>query len=1070
MKPQGLNAVLTMLAIFAVAPGGRAQAATHEQIEADWLKQAAVWRAKPKPITTAADAAGAVDGVKDGKYGFHTGMEAHPWWQVDLTTSTAIGRIVVYNRLDYAPGLHNADSIAVLTSDDGTSWTERYRTGGKHFGGVVGNDPLVVSFKGGDVNARFVRLQVYSDRPVLYHLDEVEVYAADDPARNIAVDKPADQSSICEWSTNKLKDPTSNSQAIVFPTEDFIARARKLAADLRGAGVDTGTDEQALSDVAGRLAQLPADASADAKTELYLQTRRIMRRLALKNPLVDFNSMVFVKRFTQETYPDVCLNHMPWVSRPGGDICVVRNWKSEGESQVTPLLNRALGPGHVHGMDLSWDGTRVVFGFARSRNDDPVKGFPGRIGHDTRMAEEPIHIFEIGIDGKGLRQLTNDKLWSDLDPTYLPNGDIAFVSERCGASLQCNEMDKDETSCNLFVMRSDGSGIKRLSASKDGDYLPHTLNDGTIAYTRWEYQERGWANMQSIWTIRPDGTGADAVFKQHFNNPWAVEEARSIPGSTKLVAVAAGHHTLPAGPVVIVDAAQGINNSAGIAIVTPGVKPPEGGMSGEPVPEGGVFDRGGFYMQPWALSEKYFLASYGYGAETDAKGYALYLIDVFGSKELICRDPQISSFVPIPLRPRPKPPVLPDMTDPRKDYGVCTLTNVAQGVPDVDPKRMRYLRISEGVMWPYDGKYGGQRYEPDAKGTSINWTPVRVLGTVPIESDGSAHFRVPADTAVYFQLLDENQMDLRRMRSFISFQPGEVRGCVGCHESRGEAPHFAIQSSKAVARQASTPVSPPWGGDRAISFLRDVQPMFDRKCLQCHSGLKPAGGVDLFCGLTASRNTAFETIDGRKLVSRSDVHEDSTITMPMSFGSHRSKIVEVLRNELHSKRAALNDREWLTLLTWIDANAPYDDGFINKRITPAPYVLPADKQLLANISSIHERRCASCHETTAVSRLSWIDIRDSKHSLFLTAPLAKEAGGSGKCGKAVYQNADDADYKAVLQLVDDAVKKAWAAPRRDVKALVEERQAKLRQQSNTSSSGRHGDVALNVPGKPRRER
>ena len=133
-------------------------------------------------------------------------------------------------------------------------------------------------------------------------------------------------------------------------------------------------------------------------------------------------------------------------------------------------------------------------------------------------------------------------------PTYTPGGDIVFVSERCGTSLQCNEYDKDETSCNLYVMKPDGTGIRRLSANKDGDYLPHTLDDGSVGYLRWEYHERSWAFIQSIWTIRPDGTGADAIFKQHFVNPWSLEDTRSIPGSKKLVCIAAGHHTLAAGP------------------------------------------------------------------------------------------------------------------------------------------------------------------------------------------------------------------------------------------------------------------------------------------------------------------------------------------------------------------------------------------------------------------------------------------------------------------------------------------------------------------------------------------
>jgi hypothetical protein len=1031
--------VAAVALVLVVLAGRWSTAATREQIEADWLRQAEVWHA-PKagagPAATAsttADAAGAVDGVKNGKYGFHTGQGANPWWQVDLGQQTPIERIVVFNRLDYQPGLHNADRMLVLTSDDGRQWTKRHDCAGRHFGGVSGEKPLSVVFKE-PVAARFVRLQVPSTASLFFHLDEVEVYRAGDPKTNIARNQPADQSSTSQWSTAKAVAKTPAPASATYPTADIIERARRLAADLRRQDVDAAAAEKELDEVASQIKAMRADATAEAHKQLYFRARWAMRRLALSNPLLNFDQLFLVKRFTQETYPDVCLNHMPWVSRPGGDLAVVADFKTEGEAKVRTLLNGALGPGHVHGMDLWWDGSRAVFGYSKAKSDKPVPGFPGRLGHDKRLSEEPTHIFEIGIDGQNLRQLTNHDLWSDLDPTYLPNGDVAFVSERCGCSLQCNEMDKDETSCNLYVMRPDGSNIRRLSVTKDGDYLPHTLDDGTIAYTRWEYQERSWANIQSVWFVRPDGTGADALFKQHFNDPWAIEDTRSVPGSKKLVAIATGHHTLAAGPVVVIDHRQGINEPAGINIVTPGVFPPEGGMSGVPVPEGGVSVHGGFYMTPWALSETTFLASYCYGSQTDPAGYGIYLIDVFGTKELLYRDPAISCFTPIPLRARPRPPVLPDRTDPSQKYAVCTLANVSQGVPGVDPKSIRYLRISEGVMWPYDREHGGQRYEPDAKGTKVNWTPVRVLGDVPIEPDGSAHFRVPADTAVYFQILDENHMDLRRMRSFISFQPGEQRGCTGCHESRAATPHNQTPTfTTSLGREPSMPLPPPWG-DRAISFLRDIQPIFDKHCVSCHSGLKPAGGMDFFGGLTARHNRAFDTLLDKQLVSRSFVHEDARITMPLAFGSHKSKLIEELRKG--PRWSQLSSEERLRLVTWIDANAPYHDGFINKRIQPQPYDLAADRELSAKLAAAHAKRCATCHQGADVSRLDWIDVRRPEASLFLTAPLAKTAGGLGKCKPEVYTDRTDADYAAVEALVKAAVKRAYEQPRRDVRAVV----------------------------------
>ncbi len=1179
---------------------------------------------------TAADAAGAVDGVKNGLYAFHTGGDPNPWWQVDLGASSEIAKIIIYNRLDYAPGLHNADNLIILTSDDEQNWTVRHENKGKHFGGVGDGGPLVVQFPQG-IKARFVRVQLPGNVPILFHLDEVEIYDADND--NIALRKPAKQSSLSIWSRGGLMGsalfdfsgmkvnlsapfgaglqtapkkmteglnsgrPTVNAvsrsgdldtsqvmvngkpyeqggvfradgrtmmevalplrigggfpgritltgdrtlplmlsgdwtlrvfedqslgfgrnrlrldlqaagrleppveltvETVVFtpqraerrsvqksvsepgatfvecdiahegaaavfltarqgaamvrqtrtffvhPVRETLERARRLLKDFvapRHSGSPAGR-MPALQSRADELAERERTNGADpaARAALYREARWLAREVAFQNPLLP-EKLVFVKRFTQQSYPDVCLNHMPWVSRPGGDICILSPLRPDGEAR--PLLNGKLSPGHVHGMDLWWDANRVVFGYAKKQSNEPPEGWLDRArSYELRRSVEPTHIFEIGTDGNNLRQLTKGE-WSDLDPTYLPNGDIAFVSERCGFSLQCNELDKDETSCNLYVMKSDGSKIRRMSVTKDGDYLPHTLDNGLVAYTRWEYHERNWANIQSIWAIRPDGTGADALFKQHLNDPWALEDSRSIPHSQKLISIATGHHTLAAGPVVIINPSVGINNPDGIGIVTPGVVPPEGGMSGKVVPEGGVRGKGGHYMTPWALSDKHFIASYTYGGMTDEKGYALYLIDVYGTRELIYRDPNISCSVPIPLQPRKRPPILPSSVDLRKRTATCVVTNAHEGVEGVKPGTIRYIRISEPLGWPYDNVHGGQRYEPDVKSVMLNWNPVRVIGTVPVEADGSAHFTVPADTELSFQALDKNYMEIVRMRSFISFQPGEVRGCTGCHETRATAPatsptrpyaHTPIRSL-ALRRKPSVPVPPSWGGDRALSFLRDVQPVFDKHCVKCHSGLKPAGGLDFLGGLTAKYNRAFETILNAGLVARSNIGDDAKITKPLMFGSHKSKIIKSL-GASHHKTVKLSGDDWLRLVTWVDANAPYHGGFICKRTKTQPYDLASDRELLRKIADVHTRRCASCHEVSAVTRSDWIDLRAPSRSLFLTAPLSKESGGTAKCGQAVYADRSDADYQMVRQAVLTAVRQTWERPRRDVATL-----------------------------------
>ena len=219
-------------------------------------------------------------------------------------------------------------------------------------------------------------------------------------------------------------------------------------------------------------------------------------------------------------------------------------------------------------------------------------------------------------------------------------------------------------------------------------------------------------------------------------------------------------------------------------------------------------------MTPWPLSEKLLprLAIPTAPQQTDPTGYGIYLIDVFGTKELLYRDPAISCFTPIPLRPRPRPPVLPDVTDPADGYAVCALSATSAAACRASRRAGSATSASRRASsGPTANKYGGQRYEPDAKGTEINWTPARVIGTVPVEADGSAHFRVPADTAVYFQLLDENQMELRRMRSFISFQPGEQRAASAATRREAVAPRRRAVSRWPCSASRSMPVPPPWG-------------------------------------------------------------------------------------------------------------------------------------------------------------------------------------------------------------------------------------------------------------------
>lgn len=255
----------------------------------------------------------------------------------------------------------------------------------------------------------------------------------------------------------------------------------------------------------------------------------------------------------------------------------------------------------------------------------------------------------------------------------------------------------------------------------------------------------------------------------------------------------------------------------------------------------------------------------------------------------------------------------------------------------------------------------------------------------------------------------------------------------------------------AAAHQPAAPLMAPWG-DVPVSFLRDIQPILDRHCVECHSGLKPAGDLDFFGGLTEwssqyeqiwgavpgyGFNRAFETINRAQLVAIAEPNlQDASITPVLAYGAHRSKLYATLSQAPHTERVTLNDDERLRLTMWMDANAPYHDAFVNKRSESPAYDLAQDKELREKLRGVHQRRCASCHEADDVTRLDWIDIHRADRSLFLSAPLARSAGGTQKCGEAVYAGDTDPDYQAVRALVSDALVRAWANPRRDLQALI----------------------------------
>ena len=907
------------------ADGKVQPASARELVERTWLVQERMRQHPARPaartrglISTRSDAAGGVDGVKNGNYGFHTDKENKPWWQVDLGKPQPLARVVIYNRC--SPDWNRASKLRVMLSEDGKAWDEAYRHDGSLFYGVKGK-PLTVDLDG--ARARFVRVQLLDQ--MWLHLDEVEVYGELDPKKNIALRKPADQSSTCEWSTGRVepnpKPATPEPQpALSFPIAETIARGQRLLARRRAEGVGVEPVAKKLAQLAAATRTPPTDPKA--QRELYLKARHAVRKLILANPLLDFDKLLFVRRLTYCS-SHIYTDHYDGSSRFGGNLCILSPVAPDGK--VTELVPELAG-GLFGRFDLSFDARKVVFACKRRG-----KGY---------------RIYEVGIDGKGLRQLTGDGAdekemikryrhgYDDMDPCYLPNGKIMFASTRSKRTVLCHP---GFTVTSLHVMDADGKNIRCLSANTVNEFTPTMLPDGRVIYTRWEYIDKGCGDVQSLWAMRPDGSHSAHVFKNNVSRPATLIDARGIPGTGQIVAVGAPHMPLAVGPVVRVDIGITQRTPEAMTNLTPEIGYP--GHSGYPT------RNKGYYKEPFPLSMDLFLVAYNADAHHSAPtSYAIYLLDASGNRELVYREEEMSCFQPIPLKPRPVPTQLPPAIAAEtpaeagdKAEGTLFMQDVYQGMGGIERGRVKYLRVVEDQAKPWDAAWvspsqgdclGLQNPAISLKG---HFAIKIVHGIVKVREDGSAHFTVPADKNLYFQALDANFMELQRMRTFVNLMAGEKRSCIGCHEPRNKVPSVRRPTAAHLAAVALTP-QPGDTGPRAVHYPTDVQPVLDKHCVKCHSGAKPKAKLDLSGALTTLFSRSYENLINRKLINNIDVDPRSAYIPaepPLTFGSHKSKMIAKLRKG-HSK-VKLTQPEFVRLVTWIDTNANFYGVYEGKK-------------------------------------------------------------------------------------------------------------------------------------------
>ena len=665
----------------------------------------------------------------------------------------------------------------------------------------------------------------------------------------------------------------------------------------------SATYPEAYADGAAYLEQLDAlEAAGDEAGLAALQ-----REALLANPLLDFDELLLLQRDARSHALGLPTNWQGNCSLPTGRY---------GNRIVALSLSDLNGP------------MRTLF---RPRRDVFVGDIDLHFDADKLLftmpdAEERWQVWETDIRGGSLRLLTpdDDDDVDNYDACYLPDGRIIYASTACYAGIPC--VFGGDHVANLCIIGPDGSGFRQLCFDQDHNWSPVVMHDGRVLFQRWEYSDLPHSNSRLLFVMNPDGTAQMEYYGSNSYWPNSIFYARPVPGHDTMVAgIVTGHHGVRRmGELVLFDPAKGRREADGVVQRIPGY-----GETVEPVfADRLVDDSWPKFLHPWPLSEKYLLVA---AQPTPQSKWGIYLVDVFDNMLLLREEPGHVLFQPIPLRPRPTPPVIPDRVNLEREDAHVYLSDLyaGGGLEGVPPGTVKALRV-----FAYTYSYRGMGGLLGVIGMDGPWDIKRVLGTVPVAEDGSAYFQVPANTPIALQPLDARGMAVQQMRSWFTAMPGETLSCVGCHEQQNMAP--PPQPAQAV-REAPEKIRPWRGKERGFSFEREVQPVLDRHCVSCHDGSEGAeerpylrGDVmidDWYSEISGrgdpsySGNFSESYAQLHRWVRRPGIESDYHPLNAMEFHAGVTELVQMLDKGHHG--VVLDDESWDRLITWIDLNAPY---------------------------------------------------------------------------------------------------------------------------------------------------
>ncbi len=704
-------------------------------------------------------------------------------------------------------------------------------------------------------------------------------------------------------------------------------------------------------------------------------------------------------------------------------------------ANATPRVIFENAAGFIWDLSPSWDGTRLLLGC-------------------KEQVQDPFHVWEIGVDGAGLRQLTRGP-WHDFNPVYGPGGRIVFCSSRVESYSLCQNF----LASALYTCAADGSDVRRIDFTTLCTSAPSILPDGRILCTRWEYQDKNIFSWQGLWTINPDGRQLRLFYGNTLTVPNSRYGGKPVPGADEVLLTMAAHHHPPIGDIALLDRSRGLESPAALTKLT--AETPYQPARGRDWQDANWSPGDAFFpcaaTDPWPLGQGRFLFSVGNASRGEDAGFRLCLGLYSGVRFPVLAEEGNGFFAAVALTPRPEPAMHVEPPPQEPGEGVFYVADVYRGLLEQGVQRgqVKALRVVRQLpkKWNTEGPRFHDHYPIVGYGS---YYVKENLGEAPVDESGAACFRAPSNVELYFIALDRDGKEVQRMGSVTQITSGEQVACVGCHESRLSAPPADGKPGMRLARPPDTLRPPPWGAG-PFDYVAHVQPVWDRHCVRCHAGRAPAGGVDLSGDKTRFFNMSYDHLVARNMVERYYINRGPTGVFPaLRSGSAVSRLTRFIEDR--HKDVELDAESRRRVYAWIDSNVqyyptwdmsrPYTTGgrdpwhFVpeNRRVAPQP------EPWLAELDRVYTPHCARCHGDLDANGNRphnwWINLTRPAHSRLLNAHLAREAGGLGRTGERggvrapVFGDTADPVYKALLQALEQGRDALLARPRMDMPGAV----------------------------------